>query len=242
MWEARLMWHYSGLRPLALPNAQLPAAGYQSTIDLLLSLRGAVVGLQLTTTETTPESLLGTLDEVTARSLILGLVVPAPEISNGAHLLVEIQDGQLLLRFVTRLVRPVDRGATRLETALPHQVESVQRRQFSRQRLSSNILYALDNSSSSKHQKTGLGQAMDLSPGGLRMVAQHPLPVGQRLFLSFTLPDGASFRGLTAQVIRCHMEGTRPIVALQFEALAPPVDEELFQALTRQTYKSPMQR
>ncbi len=236
------MWNYSILRNLALPNAQLSSSGPHSTIELLLLLRGAALGLQVPALQPRPDSLFGTLDEVTARSLLLGLVTPAPDISTGTQLVVEIQERQFLLRFSTRLVVPAEGGATRLETALPCQVESVQRRQFSRQRVCLNILYALDAPSSAKQEKTGLGQSIDLSPSGLRMVAQSPLAVGQRLFLSFTLPDGASFRGLTARVVRCHVEGNRPIVALRFYELAPSIEEELFQALTHQTFKSPVQR
>jgi len=236
------MWHYSGLRPLFLPNAQLPASGPHSAIDLLLSLRDAVLGLQVQAHEAQGESLLGTLDEVAARTLRIGLVIPAPEMPLGAKVMVEIQDGQFLLRFATWLVNPVNGGATRLETALPQQVESIQRRQFSRQRMNTSILYAQDAPCSSKQEKTGLGQIVDVSPGGLRMIAQNPLSVGQRVFLSFTLADGASFRGLTGQVVRCIMDGARPVVAVRFEALTPPVEVELFQALTRQTYKSPAQR
>jgi hypothetical protein len=237
------LWHYSGLRPLSFPNAHASPSASHSTVDLLLSLRGSLLGLRLPASEPQGESRLGTLDEVTARHLGLGLVVPVPRMPAGTPLVVEIQDGQFLLRFAPRLVKAVEDHATHLETTLPQQVESVQRRQFSRQRLTLNILYAMEATAGSpKQDKTGLGQAIDLSLGGLRMIAQSPIPVGQRLFLSFTLTNGAGFRGLTAHVIRSHMEGSRPIVALKFELLAPTLEAELFHALTHPTYKSPVQR
>lgn len=239
------MWHYHQAGRFQQPlQAQSP--GPQSSLDVLLGLRGMAITLlcpdpavESLCIATTP----GFLEEVTAGGLTLLLAAPLPAAVTGLRFGVEVPAGSNILRFFAAAHQPVAVGATRITLALPRQIESVQRRKFSRVRTIFTVVFAAAGAPpGGGPEPSGQGQALDLSAGGLRLTAPMPLREDQVLFLSFIAPDGTAFRGLEGKVARAQSDGSRTVAAVQFTNLTPDVENSLVQTVFRLQLGSPAKR
>lgn len=215
------MWNYSHAQ--RFQPAAATSQGPQSTHELLLSLRGLPIALASAAAE---PPVPGILEDVSARLLSMGVVKAVPDLSKGALVMVSVPSGAVIHRFSSPVISIAAAG-TWVQVAMPRQVESVQRRQYTRVRVSAQLVFARDGGES------GHGQTLDLSPGGLRFSTTTPLEAGHRLFLSFTTPDGASFRGIEAVVVRAHTNSERITVAVQFGVLEPQQENDLVTTLLR---------
>lgn len=239
------LWHYHQAGRFQ-PPLQASSPGPQSSLDVLLGLRGMPITLLCPNSAaaslciaTTP----GFLEEVAAGGLTLGLAAPLPAAVSGVQFGVEVPAGSNVLRFFATSPQPVAPGATRITLTLPRQIESVQRRKFSRVRTLFTVVFAAAGAPpAGGPEPSGQGQALDLSAGGLRLAAQAPLHEHQVLFLSFITPDGAAFRGLEGQVARAQSDGTRTVAAVQFTNLTPDLENSLVQTVFRLQLGSPAKR
>ena len=226
------VWRYSDPR-----LRQASPAMAQSAYDLLLGMRGVAVTLlflDLTNPGRPVAESSGFIESVSGSSLTLSLAGQLPELDVRTRFGVEVMSGPGILRFQTVAVRAPGSGATRLVLMLPRQIESVQRRKFSRVAVATAVAYSLAQPSGESVVPTGgIGQLMDLSAGGLRFHTQTPLKHTQAISVSFNTPDGAVYRGLTARVVRVHEEQTRYVVAGQFLDLPEAVSEQLVQTVFR---------
>lgn len=216
------MWNYSHAQRF-LPPVPVPSPGPQSTHELLVSLRGTPLSVRCPTWE---GLLPGFLEDVSARKLSLGLAKPATGVTAGALLTVEIIARVVFHRFEPKVLSVAAAG-TWLQVSMPHQVESVQRRQFTRVQMMAPLVFARTSG------ENGLGQTLDLSPGGLRFTTQTSLAPGHHLFLSFTTPDGANFRGIEAAVMRVQSSSDKHTVAVQFSDLEPETEASMVDTILR---------
>lgn len=249
------MWHYSNAQRFR-PPVPLAPPGAQSTLDMVMGLKGMPTVLLVpaagsTSGEpgTTVTEVPGFIEEVSAACLTIGLAAPLPALGRQTCLGVEVLAGAGIVHFQTTVIHPVLMGETRLEVALPRQVETVQRRMFSRIPVTVQVVFtrmpgAGDGigSDADSSEVNGLGQTLDLSAGGLRLVTQTPLRPGHRLFLSFTLSDGAAFRGVAARVVRARHDEGRWTAALSFSDLSSQMEGDLIQALSRLQLRNPALR
>ncbi|HLN64124.1 MAG TPA: PilZ domain-containing protein [Symbiobacteriaceae bacterium] len=226
------MWHYSDQR-----FRQPSPAMAQSAYDLLLGMRGVAVTLlflDLTNPGRPVSERSGFVESVSGSSLTLSLAGPLPNLDVRTRFGVEVMSGPGILRFQTMAVRAAESGATRLALVLPHQIESVQRRKFSRVAVAAAVAFSpAQPSGEGVVPPGGIGQTLDLSAGGLRFHTQAPLKFAQEIRVSFNTPDGAVYRGLHAKVARVHEENDRYIVAGQFLDLEEAVSEQLVQTVFR---------
>ncbi len=215
------MWNYNHAQRFQAPPFQ--AQGPQSAHELLVSMRGMPISLSF---EAPEPPVPGFLEDVTPRVLSLGVAKPVPDLERGATLGVTIPSGSVIHRFDARLVSVAAAG-TWVQVAMPRQVETVQRRQYTRVKVSAPMVFAREGGSN------GMGQILDLSPGGLRFTTQTTLATGDHLYLSFSTPDGAAFRGIEATVVRVQGNGDRVTAAVQFGAMDVQTENELVLALLR---------
>lgn len=229
------MWHYSDAQRFR-QAAQPPSALAQSAFDLLLGMRGVTVTLlflDLSDPSRPVNEVPGFVERVDPTGLTLGLAAPLPRLAPRTRFGVEIMAGPGILRFQAQAHRIPDEGSTRIALVLPRQIESVQRRKFSRVHIATAVAFSTALDGPPELQSGGVGQTIDLSAGGMRLVTQSPTKFGQNLFLSFNTPDGATFRGLRARVARVQNDSTRYTVALQFTDLEESVADQLVQTVFR---------
>jgi len=239
------VWHYSVPQRFQQP-LQSPLPGPQSTLDVLLGMRGMAVTLLCLDTEGLPPSspaMPGFLEEVTASGLTIGVAAPLHSSERSVHFGVEVLAGSGILRFFAQARQPVAAGETRVSLVIPRQIETVQRRKFSRIRSAFPVVFApAEALSPSGVQPSGQGHALDLSAGGLRLTSSQPLREGLLLFLSFLAPDGTSFRGLEGKVARVQPDGPRTVAVVQFTNLTPDMESGLVQTVFRLQLGSPAKR
>jgi hypothetical protein len=235
------MWQYGSMRHFQQSMHQ-PTPAAQSTYDLLLGMRGVAVTLlflDLTDPNHPVAQIPGFVEAIGSTSLTLGLAAPLPRLESRTRFGVEVMAGPGILRFQSSAFSPAEERATRLELTLPRQIESIQRRKFSRAPVSMAVAFA--NASDSPAQggaSGGVGHSLDLSGGGMRMTTPTPLVPRQRLYLSFNTPDDASYRGLSAKVIRSQSNGSHQIAALQFVGLEAATESQLVRTVFRLQVKS----
>lgn len=226
------MWHYSDqrFRPASPGMAQ-------STYDLLLGMRGVAVTLlylDLTDPDRPVAERSGFVESVSGSGLTLSLSGPLPSLDVRTRFGVEVMSGPGILRFQTVSVRAPENGATRLALVLPHQIESIQRRKFSRVAVATAVAFSLAQPpGQSVNPHGGIGQSVDLSAGGLRFHTQTRVQHAQQISVSFNTPDGAVYRGLNAKVARVFEENSRYVVAVQFLDLEEAIFEQLVQTVFR---------
>lgn len=234
------MWHYGNAHRFQTPG-RLPAVA-QSIHDLLVGLRGQPVGFLFPHPVRSEEPLHvpGFLEEVASSRLTLGLAAPLPRLEAETGVEVEIPSSVQVLRFQTSLLDGVETGETRIQVAIPRRVETVQRRLFSRATLSVQVVFTRPLSGEPDHPiLSGLGQTLDLSPGGLRMVTSVPLRRGDTLYLSFTTPDGLTYRGMESLVTRCETGDRHRTVAVSFTDLPQALEEDLMATVYRLLLRNP---
>jgi c-di-GMP-binding flagellar brake protein YcgR len=210
-------------RPVGLP----PAPGPQSTYDMLLALRGRSVFLTL------PEGqlqLIGTLEDVQPTGLTVGLTAPLPALPSGTPLWVEVVSGPGVVRFQTEAPAPVALPHVLLHLPIPRQVESVQRRQFSRVPVDIQVAFATGMLGGTP--VSGFGQTLDLSAGGMAFLTTTPLTKGQPVFLTFKTPDDLQYRALSAIILRASPDARgRYRVAVRFDGLPQQTENNLVQTV-----------
>ncbi|HLO03335.1 MAG TPA: PilZ domain-containing protein [Symbiobacteriaceae bacterium] len=206
-------------RPVNLPAS----AGPQSTYDVLLSLRGRPVLLTL------PQGqVAGKLEDVQPTGLTIGLNMPLESLPAGTLVTVEVVSGPGVVHFRSELI--VGPSQVTAHIPVPKQVESVQRRQFSRVPLDIQIAFA--TASMGGAAQSGFGQTFDLSAGGMSFLTPSPLSAGQGLFLTFKTPDDQQYRAVPAIVLRAVGDGRgRYRVALRFDGLTVAVENSLVQTV-----------
>lgn len=233
------LWHYSNAKHTRQPGAQ-------SSYDLLLGMRGQAVTLLFLDSQD-PEKPVhqvpGFVEGISSASITLGLAAPLPRLGQRTRFGVELRAGSGILRFQTLAAHEVAEGETHVELELPRQIESVQRRKFSRAPVQMPVAFspALDKSNESG-PAGGIGHSVDLSGGGLRMYTSAEVRPGDLLFVSFNTPDGASFRGLAAKVSRVQADGARNVVALTFVGMTGQVESQLVQTVFRLQLKEMSRR
>lgn len=230
------MWHYGDSQRFR-HSVQPPSALSQSAYDLLLGMRGVPVSLlflDLTSPEHPVTELPGFVEQVTTTSLTLGLAAPLPSVAPRTRFGVEIMAGQGILRFQAIAHRPPEQGSNRLQLVLPRQIESVQRRKFSRVAYSAPVAFAPAGAQTDYDAPHGgVGTAVDLSAGGMRLITQAPLRYGQSISVSFHTPDGAAYRALQGKVVRVQSVDHRYQVALRFYDLGEATENQLVQSVFR---------
>lgn len=206
-------------RPVNLPNAPGP----QSTYDVLLSLRGRPVLLTL------PEGqVAGTLEDVQPTGLTLGLSMPVAPLPTATPVAVEVVSGPGVFRFQSEMV--TDGAGTVAQVSVPRQVESIQRRQFSRVPLSVQVAFA--TAALSGTAQSGYGETIDLSAGGMAFLTPSLVKAGQMLFLTFKTPDEQQYRALPGVVLRSSPDGRgRNRVAVRFDGLSVAQENSLVQTV-----------
>lgn len=229
------MWHYNDAQRF---RQQVQASGSaHSAYDLLLGLRGVAVTLlflDVSNPERPVVQMPGFIEDVRTASLTLGLAAPMPKVQPRARFGVEVMSGPGIQRFQSTAYRQIMEGDSRIELTLPRQVESIQRRKFSRAALNTAVAFSPDpGQAMSQPVQGGVGQTIDLSAGGIRFVTTTPMRFGEEVYLSFHTPDSAAYRGLTARVVRVQTDGIRYTVAVQFTHL----DEEAENSLAQSVFK-----
>lgn len=203
-------------RPVNLPASPGP----QSTYDVLLSLRGRPVLVTLPHGQ-----VAGTLEDVQPTGMKLGLNTPVDPLPAGTLVTVEVVNGPGVVHFQSEL--QVDPSRVTAQVAVPKQVESVQRRQFSRVPVDIQIAFAAAGTGVS-----GFGQSIDLSAGGVSFVTASMLSSGQYLFLTFKTPDEQQYRALPGVVVRSASDGRgRHRVAVRFDGLTQALENSLVQTV-----------
>lgn len=208
-----------GFRPVNLPASPGP----QSTYDVLLSLRGRPVLLSLPKGQ-----VAGTLEDVQPTGLTIGLNMPLDTVPAGTLVTVEVVSGPGVVRFQSELI--VGPSLVTAQVPVPRQVESVQRRQFSRVPLDIQIAFA--TASMGGAAQSGFGQTIDLSAGGMAFLTASSLSGGQGVFLTFKTPDEQQYRALPAIVLRAVPDGRgRYRVAVRFDGLTVALENSLVQTV-----------
>jgi c-di-GMP-binding flagellar brake protein YcgR len=206
-------------RPVNLPVS----SGPQSTYDVLLSLRGRPVLVTL------PQGqVAGTLEDVQPTGLTLGLNMPLQPLPTGTPVTIEVVNGPGVVRFKSEL--SLGPSLVTAQVPVPRQVESVQRRQFSRVPLDIQVAFAIPTAGGTA--QTGFGQTIDLSAGGMAFLTQSLLSVGQAIYLTFKTPDEQQYRAVPARVVRASGDGRgRHRVSVRFEGVAQAVENSLVQTV-----------
>lgn len=208
-----------GFRPVNLPAS----SGPQSTYDVLLSLRGRPILLSLPKGQ-----VAGTLEDVQPTGLTLGLNMPLESVPAGTLVTVEVVSGPGVVRFRSELI--VGPSLVTALVPVPKQVESVQRRQFSRVPLE--IQVAFGTASPEGAAQSGFGQTVDLSAGGMSFLTASALTAGQGVFLTFKTPDDHQYRAVPGIVLRAVGDGRgRSRVAVRFDGLLVAVENALVQTV-----------
>ena len=230
------MWHYGDSQRFR-QAVQPPSALAQSAFDLLLGMRSVAVTLlflDLSVPEHPVTEIPGFVEQVSTSCLTLGLAAPLPRVDSRTRFGVEIMAGPGILRFQVAAFRTPDAGATRLQLMLPRQIESVQRRKFSRVRFTAAVAFSpVADHPEGESPHGGVGTALDLSAGGMRMITQIPLRYGQTLTVNFHTPDGTSYHAVTCKVVRVQSVEHRYNVALRFFDLGETVENQLVQSVFR---------
>ncbi len=238
------MWHYAGTGRFIGRGPRAGTAA-QSAYDLLLGLRGAAVSLlypdPAVPDRTVPHS-PGLLEDVRASFLSIGVAAPVPRLPDQARFGVEVMIGPGILRFQTTAYESPTAGATRLRLKLPDRVETVQRRQFTRTPVRMPVIFAPAGTEGHASGSSGVGQALDLSAGGLRLEVPAAIPAGRELYVSFNSPDGASYRGIRARVVRCRTEVNRSEIVLKFLDLPEEIAQDLARTVFQLQMKGPAGR
>ena len=230
------MWHYSDAQRFR-HTAQPPSAVAQSAFDLLLGMRSVAVTLlflDISAPEHPVAEIPGFVEQVSTTSVTLGLAAPLPRLDPRTRFGVEMMAGPGLLRFQSTAYRAPEPGATRLQVMLPRQIESVQRRKFSRVPFSAPVAFTpVSEPTNSDSSQGGVGTASDLSAGGMRMTTNMPVRFGQTLSVSFHTPDGTTYRAVTCKVVRVQAAEHRYNVGLRFVDLDDVVENQIVQSVFR---------
>jgi len=230
------VWQYSD-SPRFWHKVQPPSALAQSAFDLLLGMRSVaatVLFLDLSAPEHPVAEIPGFVEQVTTTNVTLGLAAPLPKLDSRTRFGVEIMAGPGILRFQTTAYRAPEGGATRLQLVLPRQIESVQRRKFSRVPFTAAVSFApVDGQPDGETCPGGVGTAVDLSAGGMRITTQLPMRYGQTVALSFHTPDGTEYRALPGKVARVQSVNHQYTVAFRFMDLGEAVENQLVQSVFR---------
>lgn len=232
----RTVWHYHDRQRFRQPFPAHQALA-QSTYDLLLGLRNSAVTLlflNLSDPQQPVNEVPGFVEEVATAFLTLGLAAPLPRLPLNTRFGVEVMAGPGILRFQTMAYAQPESGTTRLSVLLPRQIESVQRRKFTRAPFNGPVAYSpaleqLHNASS----PSGIGHGVDLGPGGIRFLTHTLVQHGQTLYLSFNTPDGATYRGIQGKVVRIQPKDERTSVAIRFADVDGALEEQLVQSIFR---------
>lgn len=228
------MWHYGDAHRFR-QAAQPPSALAQSAFDLLLGMRSVAITLlflDLSVPEHPVTEIPGFVEQVSTSCLTVGLAAPLPRMDPRTRFGVEIMAGPGILRFQVPAARTPEPGANRLHLVLPRQIESVQRRKFSRVKFTAAVAFS-SGASPSDGEHGGVGTAVDLSAGGMRMVTQMPVRYGDTLSLNFHSPEGTTYRGVLARVVRAQFVESKYQVALRFFDLSETVENQLVQSVFR---------
>jgi hypothetical protein len=235
------VWHYSDSQRLRLA-AQPPSALAQSAFDLLLGMRSVAVTLlylDLASPDHPVAELPGFVEQVSTTSVTLGLAAPLPRLDPRTRFGVEIMAGPGILRFQSTAFRAPEQGDTRLQLTLPRQIESVQRRMFSRVSFTAPVAFtAADDDATTGPTAGGVGQGVDLSAGGMRFLAQIPLRYGQTVAVSFHTPDGVSYRIPACKVVRVQAIDHKYTVAVRFIDTDESLENQLVQSIFRMQLRS----
>ncbi|MDF2630751.1 MAG: hypothetical protein K0R39_4582 [Symbiobacteriaceae bacterium] len=230
------MWHYGDAQRFR-HTVQPPSAVAQSAFDLLLGMRSVAVTLlflDLSAPEHPVAEIPGFIEQVTTSSVTLGLAAPLPRLDPRTRFGVEIMAGPGILRFQAAAHRAPDPGATRLQVVLPRQIESIQRRKFSRVSFTAPVAFSpAAGSPESDNSQGGVGTAIDLSAGGLRMTTNIPVRYGQVLSINFHTPDGTTYRAVMCKVVRVQAVDHRYQVGLRFVELNDAVENQIVQSVFR---------
>ncbi|HWI64412.1 MAG TPA: PilZ domain-containing protein [Symbiobacteriaceae bacterium] len=230
------MWHYGDSQRFR-QAAQPPSALAQSAFDLLLGMRSVAVTLlflDLSVPEHPVTEIPGFVEQVSTSCLTLGLAAPLPRVDPRTRFGVEIMAGPGILRFQVAAFRTPEAGATRLQLMLPRQIESVQRRKFSRVRFSAPVAFSVvSDQTTGDAPHGGVGTGLDLSAGGMRLMTQIPLRYGETLTVNFHTPDGTAYNGVTGKVVRVQTAEHRYNVALRFTDVGETVENQLVQSVFR---------
>lgn len=230
------MWHYGDAQRLRHP-VQPPSAVAQSAFDLLLGMRSVAVTLlflDVSAPEHPVAEIPGFVEQVTTTSVTLGLAAPLPHLDPRTRFGVEMMAGPGILRFQSPAYRVPEPGATRLQVVLPRQIESVQRRKFSRVSFTAPVAFSpASETPNSDSSPGGVGTAVDLSAGGMRMTTNMPVRYGQTLSVNFHAPDGTSYRAVMCKVVRVQAVEHRYSVGLRFVDLDDAVENQIVQSVFR---------
>lgn len=231
------MWHYGDAQRFR-HSVQPPSAVAQSAFDLLLGMRSVAVTLlflDISAPEHPVAEIPGFVEQVTTTSVTLGLAAPLPRLDPRTRFGVEMMAGPGILRFQSPAYRAPEPGAARLQVVLPRQIESVQRRKFSRVNFTAPVAFsqATDAAEGDNGQGCGVGTAVDLSAGGMRMTTNIPVRYGQTLSVNFHTPDGTTYRGVMCKVVRVQAAEHRYSVGLRFVDLGDVVENQIVQSVFR---------
>jgi hypothetical protein len=223
------MWHYGDaqrFKSAIHPSSTLA----QSAYDLLLGMRGVAVTLlflDLTDPERPVSELPGFVETLTPACITLTLTGALPRLHHRTRFGVEIMAGPGILRFQAVPYVPPEAGAQRVQLTLPRQIESVQRRKFSRVAMTTAVAFTVAQDQPGAVHQSGIGQSADLSAGGMRFTTPTPVHYGQSLMLSFNTPDGVSYRNLPGRVVRAQPGGGRHNAVVTFYGLDEHDEDQL---------------
>lgn len=230
------MWNYGEAHRYRMP-VRAKSPGAQSAYDVLMGMRGLAVNfmfLNLAEPDTPVCEIAGFLEAVDGGSVAVGLAAPMPRVLEGTRFGVEVQTGQGIVRFHTEATQLPPPGGQQVSLKLPRQVESVQRRKFSRATVNAPIVFARSTlHPSSAPAVSGSGHTLDISAGGLRFVTTTPMIHNQYIFVTFNTPDGVAYRGLEGRIVRVISGDGRHTIALQFTHLAHETESDLVQTVFR---------
>jgi hypothetical protein len=234
------VWNY-GDAQRTKASAQPSSTLAQSAYDLLLGMRSVAVTvlfLDLTNPDRPVSEVPGFVETVTTSCIIVGLTSPLPTLSERTRFGVEVMAGSGILRFQSLPHTPPEEGAQRVHLTLPRQIESVQRRKFSRVALTTAVAFSAMPDGPGAQQQSGIGQSCDLSAGGLRFTTPAPVGYGQVLSLGFNTPDGMSYRNVQGKVVRVQPGGSRQNVAVTFQNLSAEEEDQLVHTVFKLQLKS----
>lgn len=241
-----MAWNYSDVR-FRQRQAQPGVTGPQSAHEVLMGMKGMAVTflfLDLTTPDEPVAEMAGIVEEVTASQLTVTLAAPLPGLLPDTRFGVQFLTGNGVLRFHSTAAVPPETGASVVHLRLPRRIESIQRRQFSRAKLSAQVVFAPAPATQpdGRIPPGGNGLTVDLSAGGLQFITNAALSPGHRIYLSFGLPNGIMHRGLEAKVLRVTGDGPRSVVSVKFVNLTESDEAELVQSVFRLQLRGPVMR
>ncbi|MFZ5815608.1 MAG: flagellar brake protein [Bacillota bacterium] len=222
------------------------ANGLHQTASQCLALLGPLQGqnlqvifLALDRPDHPVAELTGRLQEVRPEGLLLETAAPLPPVAPHIRFGVQIFGPTGLTQFHTRAGGPVEAGKNSLLLALPERITTMQRRRFIRVPFSGEIAYQLLQNGKPL-ASGGTGTGIDLSAGGVKLLVKSPLRPEQELLISFTTPDGRSYRGLRSQVVRVERQAGQYAAACRFEGLSEAREAALVQTVFRLQMRSAM--